>query len=333
MASLKASNILIFGATGFIGQHITQQIITAQPAFGSITIFTSPDTVANKASLLESWKQKASLAGTPLHITAGSVDSESDVRGAYTSQAIDTVVSAFGRGAIAKQANLITWAAAEPGVQWFFPSEYGTDIEYGPQSAGEKPHQQKLAVRKLIREEVAQHGDLHVTYVVTGPYFESWVPFVSEQLPGYDVERKTAVVTDDGEGRIGFTTMPDVGRLVVAALRRPEVAALPAAASGGGGKALKVHSFETTPKEVLGVYERLTGGEKWAVKSVPLSQMKEAEDKAWAEGDAKATVLTLRRIWAEGGTLYEKTDNEALGITKGDLESLEAVITRLLAKE
>ncbi|ROV88354.1 hypothetical protein VSDG_09409 [Cytospora chrysosperma] len=314
MANIKASNILIFGATGFIGTFITETIVSAQPAFNHITIFTSTNTVNNKAELLDGWKKAGNVT-----VITGDVESEADVRAAYSDHKVDTVVCAFGRAAIAKQINLLKWADQTDGVKWFFPSEYGTDIEYGPKSKDEKPHQQKLKVRKFIREEVK---NLQVTYVVTGPYFESWVgrqPGLKVS-PGYDVQNKEAFLVEDGEGKIGFTTMPDVGRLVVAALRHPEAAV---------GKALKVNSFEVTPKQVLAEYEKQTGT-KWKVDYIPLDRLAEEEKRLWEEGIPWATVITLRRIWSEGGTLYEKTDNEAIGLKGKDMDSLEAILKRLL---
>lgn len=203
MSSIRASKILIFGATGFIGQFITEKVVGAQPTFEHITIFTSKATADSKTALLEGWKKAGNVS-----VVVGNAESESDVRAAYEKHDIDTVICAFGRGAIAKQIQLIQWAE-ESGVQWFFPSEYGTDIEYGPQSKDEKPHQQKLQVRRFIRDKVHR---LQVTYLVTGPYFESWVigrvPDL-EVSPGYDVDRKEALLIEDGEGRIGFTTMPE----------------------------------------------------------------------------------------------------------------------------
>lgn len=49
------------------------------------------------------------------------------------------------------------------------------------------------------------------------------------------------------------------------------------------------------------------------------------------KGDPKATSVTLRRIWAEGGTLYAKNDNELLGLGKPeDRDSLELGVKRAL---
>lgn len=202
MATPKASNILIFGATGFIGTFITEKIISAQPAFNHITIFTSTNTVNTKGELLDKWKKAGKVT-----IITGEVDSEADVSAAYRDHKVDTVISAFGRGAIAKQIELLRWADRSGTVKWFFPSEYGTDIEYGPQSKDEKPHQQKLKVRKFIREEVR---NVQVTYVVTGPYFESWVgrPEGIDLGTGFDVPKKEAWLVE-ADGKIGFTTMPE----------------------------------------------------------------------------------------------------------------------------
>lgn len=202
MASVKASNILIFGATGFIGTFITEKVIAAQPAFSHVTIFTSTNTVNTKGELLDKWKKAGNVT-----VITGDIESEADVSSAYRDHNIDTVISAFGRAAIAKQIDLIRWADKSDKVKWFFPSEYGTDIEYGPQSKDEKPHQQKLKVRKFIREEVK---NVQVTYVVTGPYFESWVgrsPGL-DVATGFDVQKKEAWLVE-ADGKIGFTTMPE----------------------------------------------------------------------------------------------------------------------------
>lgn len=107
---------------------------------------------------------------------------------------------------------------------------------------------------------------------------------------------------------------------MVAALKHPEAAA---------GKALKVNSFEVTPNQVLAEYEKQTGA-KWKVNHISLDELKQEEKKSWEEGNPKATILTLRRIWAEGGTLYEKTDNEAIGVKPEDTDSLPVILKKIL---
>lgn len=317
MASFAPSRLLIFGATGAIGKYITEAILAAKPAFSHVTIFTSTNTVATKPVLLARWK----ASGVPLSVVVGDVTNAEDVANAYKIEKPDTVISALGRGALTIQTKLIELAEASESVKWVFPSEYGTDIEHNAKSPNEKPHQNKLALRKYIRENVKK---LHVTYLVTGPYFDMWVSArTNPKMGGFDPANKEAFVINDGEGRVGFCTMPDVGKFLVAALRHPEASF---------DKALKVQSFVVTPNQVLAEYEKQTGGDKWIVTHVPIAELEALEAKAWAEGSPTATGFTLRRIWAEGGTLYEKNDNELIGVGPNDTDSLATAVSRALAK-
>lgn len=304
MSSTKTSNVLIFGATGLIGAHITSAILSAAPQQGwSVSIFTSPETAETKSQLISDLKARGA------RIITGDLTAESDVTAAY--EGIDTVVSCLGRPVIDKQILLVQLADAHKDVKRFFPSEYGTDIEYGPQSKDEKPHQMKIKVRAAIRAA----KNLEHTFVVTGPYGDADGYFSARASAGsYDVKGKKAVLIGDGEGRVSLTTMRDVGKLVAAALMHPEAAK---------NKALKVNSFTATPKELVAEFERQTGGEKWDVTFMPLEELKQLESEAWEKGNPSAGPITLRRIWAEGGTLYERRDNGVIGMEEGvdDLQS------------
>lgn len=89
----------------------------------------------------------------------------------------------------------------------FFPSEYGTDIEYGPESANEPPHQQKLKVRAALKEI----SGLDYTYVVTGPFAYGYLSAgrAIPEIGSFDVQAKSAVLLGDGKGRISLTTEPE----------------------------------------------------------------------------------------------------------------------------
>lgn len=112
-----------------------------------------------------------------------------------------------------------------------------------------------------------------------------------------------------------------VGKALLASLHHPEESF---------NKALKVQSFVVTSKQILEEFERQTGGQKWETSSVSLEELKAAEKQAWSEGKGYAVTYTLRRIWAEGGTLYDSTDNEAIGLKKEELETLETAVKREL---
>ncbi|KAI1939099.1 hypothetical protein LOZ58_003149 [Ophidiomyces ophidiicola] len=208
-------------------------------------------------------------------------------------------------------------------VKWFFPSEYGTDIEYSPASAQEKPHQQKLKVRAALDEV---KGTLAHTYVVTGPFADLYLgPGLRDARGGaFKVKERRADLLGDGHGKISLTTMDDVGKLVAAAILQPSLAK---------NRALKVNSFTTTPADILAEFERQTGGQSWGnITHTPFDELRKLEEEAWNDGVVgKATVLTLRRIWTEGGTLYENRDNEVIGAPP--METLEQAVSKAIKEQ
>ncbi|KAI1874355.1 uncharacterized protein JN550_002934 [Neoarthrinium moseri] len=314
MASSVPSKILVIGATGVIGKYITTAILAAKPRLSSlshISILTSPGTASNpaKQALLSSWKSQG------LTVITGDINSADDVRKAYKD--VDTVVSCLGRTGLLEQIELLRLAEESDSVQWFFPSEYGTDIEYDETSKDEKPHQNKLKVRKFIRENVKK---VKITYVVTGPYADMFLEYKpgAEAGGGYDWKKKKAVLIGEGDDRIGFTTMPDVGKFVAAALASPQASQ---------GRILRVQSFVRTQSDILAEFEKQTAS-KFEVKYTSKAELRETEKRLWDEGNPLATGFTLRRIWSDGKTLYEKTDNERLGVKPDDLEPLSAVVER-----
>lgn len=206
----------------------------------------------------------------------------------------------------------------------FFPSEYGTDIEYWPSSADEKPHQQKLKVRALLKTV----ENLEHTYVVTGPYGDAdSLLYLCAKKPEdeaegtFDVKRRRAVLLGTGNESISLSTMRDVGKFVVGALLHTDAAR---------NRALHVNSFTTTPNELLAEFEKQTGGEKWSVSYTSLEDLKRLENEAWEKGLAKAGSLTLRRIWTSGGTLYDKRDNHLIGLDEA-VDDLQSTVRQAVA--
>ena len=95
-------------------------------------------------------------------------------------------------------------------------------------------------------------------------------------------------------------------------------------------KALKVNSFTTTPNAILAEFERQTGV-KWEVSYTPLEELERIEQELWEKGVPYATPFTLRRIWTEGGTLYDHRDNEAIGCT--DVDTLDIAVAQSIKNQ
>ena len=251
---------------------------------------------------------------------------------------IDTVVSCVGRGGIAKQINLITWAE-QAGVRRFFTSEYGTDIEYWPESAHEPPHQLKLEVRAHMKTM----NRLEHTYLVTGPYSDLYFGTMKTrpELGQFDVKAKKAVLLGDGDGPVSFTAMAEyahdspfdlgrpglttfycsVGKFVVAALCNT---------TASRNTTLIVHSFTATPHEILAEYERQTHS-TWEKSYTTLERLKEIEKEEYQVYSPLSTVVTLRRIWTDGGTLHKFYDETILG--EIETETLQSQVAANIGKQ
>lgn len=198
---LNARNLLVFGGTGVIGSIILEAIINTKSHFNRVAVFTSPSTFERKPELIKTIKSSG------VEIIVGDVMNEKDILAAF--QDVDTVISALGRDVLAQQISLIKLADQSPSVKWFFPSEYGTDIEYGPASAHERPHQQKLKVRTALKDV----KDLCYTYIVTGPFADLYMlpaaPAGSRGGGAFCVKDKTADLLGDGNDNLSLTTMAE----------------------------------------------------------------------------------------------------------------------------
>lgn len=174
-------------------------------------------------------------------------------------------------------------------------------------------------MRKYIRENTQK---LKVTYLVTGPYSDLYFGKSPEPKAGtFDVRARKATLLGTGEEQVSFTTEMDVGRLLVAALKTP---------TGEHERILKVNSFTVTSKDVLEQFEKQTGG-KWNASYTPLEELKKAEKDAWEYDSSFKTGYTLRRIWTEGKTVYQESDNNKIGFKEP--ETIEEQVRKVIKRQ
>lgn len=208
MTDFKPTNVLIIGGTGTIGAYITSSLLSAASPkpYTTLSLFTRPgwdsDLSSKKAKLIQHWQSQG------LKVVTGEIESldQAGFTKIFDSGNFDTVISCLGRATLKYQPKIIDAAEASQSVQWFLPSEFGTDVEHNEKSPNEPTHVGKLALRKHIREKIHR---LKVTYVVTGPYFDMWLyPTPGcEQVGGFVPAEKKAYIINKGEGQVGFCTM------------------------------------------------------------------------------------------------------------------------------
>ena len=73
-------NLLVFGATGYIGAYILKEILKNKDSFGRIAIITSPSTVENKSAQLQNLKSEG------VEVIVGDVTTPTDVLNAFKGQ-------------------------------------------------------------------------------------------------------------------------------------------------------------------------------------------------------------------------------------------------------
>lgn len=92
---------------------------------------------------------------------------------------------------------------------------------------------------------------------------------------------------------------------------------------------MKIASFVTTSNEVVAEVEKQLG-KKLDVSFKSVEDLEGSEANLWKDGNPLATVATLRRIWATGGTLYDKWDNESIGLDDSNTDSLSDGVRKVL---
>lgn len=91
-----------------------------------------------------------------------------------------------------------------------------------------------------------------------------------------------------------------------------------------------VHSFTATPNEIIAEHEAQTG-EKWETNYTCMPRLRVMEKEAYQIYSPLAAVMTLRRIWTEGGTLYKFYDDTLLGYV--ETETLEDQVLLNIRKQ
>lgn len=231
----------------------------------------------------------------------------------------DTVVSALGRTALPHQTELIRLAEDSGTIERFYPSEWGTDIEYTEAASHEPIHQDKLAVRRFLREKTTR---LQHTFIVTGPYADGLLaPFPPKpEIGSFQIkERKAWLLGPTGDERIAFTSRKDVGKLLVASLLHP---------ADSRNRALKVCSFITTYNAALAEFERQTSA-AWTKEYVTPEVLDNARAHLTDKEQGLAGTCMLRKLWIRGDTLYPEYDNKL--IDGPETQNVEAVVAEAVA--
>jgi hypothetical protein len=301
MALSTLKNIAIVGASGNIGSHITSALL-AKNRF-TITAISRADSKATFAEGIAVARIDYSKRDTIVQALKGQ-------------DALIVTMSVFARGA---QETLIR-AAADAGVPWVLPNEFGMYNTEEAQNETIGPG------KKLDRELIESLGVSSWLGVTCGFWYEY---SLSSTFYGIDIQKREVVFADDGTQRLNTSTWAQVGRAVANLL------ALPVSAEQESGLSLEqyrnrmlfVSSFALSQREMFESLKRVTGttDSDWKISSEPAKQRFADAKEKLRGGDHRAfgKMLYTRYLMDDEAGLFEKNrglDNEELGLPKEDLD-------------
>ena len=306
-------NVIIIGATGYIGQPILSALISSGFTVSALTrsssnsTFKFPDNVA-------------------VHKTDYSIPS---LLQAFKNQ--DAVVSAIGGFSTSQQVAILD-AAVAAGVKRFVPSEYGVDsslpdVEYFvPLIKGKKD-----TIAYLKEKETS---GLSWTAICVGAFFDG--TFRTPGSMGWDVPRRKALIFDGGNNEYEATNLDQIARTVAAVLSTKNW-------EHTKNEFVYINPFTVTQNQVLAALEKVSG-EKFKIQHAEVAQLSErslerikSPDTSLVKGDVYDEAFPsahfgsiVAAIYGHGGfNNYSKTRglwNEKLGLPKEDLDGALAKV-------
>jgi uncharacterized protein YbjT (DUF2867 family) len=299
----QSRNIAMVGATGTVGSVTLSALLTAN--IHTITTITRTESSAQFPSGVK--------------VQKGDYLDHSWLVSALKGQ--DVLIMQLNMYPVAMDSQImLIEAAAEAGVRWVLPTEFGSDIN--SPLATEFP---MMAMKKKYRELIEKKG-MNWVAVVNNPWFD-WS--LKQGMWNVDIPGRRAIINNVGDAKFNTTTLGQVGRGVAALLSLPEEKL-----NNFKNSAVYLRSFLLSQREILDSAIRATGTKKsdWQITMQdPEVTIQTARD-AVAAGNPMAFVgefYTAHMQEGRGGNYEEKAAKDAavLGLEE---ENLDEVIKRVV---
>lgn len=226
---------------------------------------------------------------------------------AFTSQ--DVVISTIGGAGLATNFGEVSvQVAIDAKVKWYIPSEFG--IDYEDPSANIPILGTKLGVVNLLKKNQSR---ISYTLFTTGA-FPEWG--LDNGFLGFDINKRTAILYDNGKNLTSGATLPTIAKAVVAVLHNPQAAL---------NKRIYVADVIFTQQQVLELLEKYTNA-KWTVKNVNSADVRKETEENVAKGNIGQAFGGYILSFAYGGSsaanFEDKIINKQLGIPTVSLEQI-----------
>ena len=228
----------------------------------------------------------------------------------------DAVVCATSVQSIALQKDIIE-AAEKAGVKRFVLNEYANSpTNQTFLSELESFRTVKLQMVEQVKVLAAANPSFTWSALATG----NFIDYSLKKYPafGFDLEKRTARLIDDGTEPISATTLEDIAVAVRSILQKPEQTA---------NKYLHIRSTEVSQKQILEALEELTG-QKWNVEYQDSQDLFEKGKDMFARGNRAGMLnLLVVQLFAKGAgrsivVSRDRSDNELLGVREKDVKEV-----------
>ncbi|TKX23700.1 hypothetical protein C1H76_4217 [Elsinoe australis] len=306
MAQNTLSRIAIVGASGTAGKHVVAELL--KTGKHEITAITRSD----------------STATFPSGVTVAKVDYSSTASLVAALKGKDCLIITMAVTAPPEQETKLIEAAAEAGVPWVLPNEWGyeysdsagQDVFFGPGKKKTRQHIESLGVTSWIG-------------VACGFWYEFSLAGGVERY-GFDLEKKEVTLFDEGKAAINTSTWAQVGRAVAALLTLPvkrEGGASGSVVEDWKNKHAHFSSFTVSQRDMFESLQRVTGTKEgdWKVKNAPVEEVYKEGKEQMMKGDRRGfgKLLYSRMFFKDQAgrqDLLYGLDDEKLGLPKEDLD-------------
>jgi hypothetical protein len=168
----------------------------------------------------------------------------------------------------------------------------------------------KVETVQLLKKHESHLG---YTFITTGGFLDI---IFDNGFIDFDIPNRKVTLYDEGKQLISGTTLPSIGKAVVAIIHHPELTL---------NKRIYIADATFTQQEALALFEKYTGT-KWTVKHMSTEDSYQQGTEHFAKGDIPngAQAYILSGIFREQGAcnFQDKTSNKALGLETIPLEQI-----------
>lgn len=203
-------------------------------------------------------------------------------------------------------------AAVEARVKRLIPSEFGSNTE-DEQTAELMPYPFGIKNKQLKYIKSKESTGLTWTAIGNGVFFDWAFQVTKAQFLHIDLQKRTAIVQDDGNHRFSVSNTNQVALAVVRALQKSEETK---------NRFLFIQSFLTTQNEIIAALEKEIGA-KFEVKHVKNDEFLNQYVPKARNGDVDAahTAIMAHLVPHGNHELEERFANDLLGLPSEDLET------------